>query len=228
MSLILGSTSEFTAIATLAAFGIIAVLLSWLPKFFATHRVLALLNRGHDTSSQTSVRLVVLLLIFLLTLTGRFGLDVVLGAFVAGIIVRRLTPPESDSVLHSKVDGIAFEFFIPVFFVVSGATIDLASIVQNPLLLIMCFVLLFVCRGLPQLLMYRRAIPNLRERWRFSLYVATGLPIIIAVTTLEVANGTMQPSTASALVGAGALSVLVFPTVARLLEHRQPRADATA
>ena len=228
MSLVLGGANKFTALGTLVAFGLIALLLAWLPRFLATRRLLALLSRGHETSSQTSVRLVVLLLIFLLTLTGRFGLDVVLGAFVAGLIVRRFAPPEQGNVLHTKVEGIAYGFFIPVFFVVSGALIDIGSVVKHPVLLIACFVLLFLCRGLPQLLVYRRAIPDLRDRWRFSLYVATGLPIIIAVTTLEVANGTMSQTTAASLVGAGALTVLVFPTVARLLERRQDRAAATA
>ncbi len=228
MSLILGSANKFTALGTLLIFGAIALLLSWLPRLLATQRLTALLHRGHETSSQTSVRLVVLLLIFLLTLTGRFGLDVVLGAFVAGLIVRRVAPPDAGNVLHSKVEGIAYGFFIPVFFVVSGALIDITSVVQHPILLIACFILLFVCRGLPQLFIYRRAIPNIRDRWRFSLYVATGLPIIIAVTTLEVANGTMSETTAAALVGAGALTVLVFPTVARLLERGQDRAEATA
>jgi hypothetical protein len=56
--------------------------------------------------------------------------------------------------------------------------------------------------------------------------VATALPIIVAVTSLEVESGIMDPRNAAALVGAGALSVLVFPLVgARLVRGRVPIAD---
>jgi hypothetical protein len=64
--------------------------------------------------------------------------------------------------------------------------------------------------------------PDARERWRFSLLVATGLPIIVAVTTLEVQAGVMKPDNAAALVGAGALSVLVFPLIADRLRPEAP------
>ena len=77
--------------------------------------------------------------------------------------------------------------------------------------------LLLVVRGLPQLLVYRHAIPDLLERSRLMLYVATGLPIIVAVTTVEMQAGMMRPENAAALVGAGALSVLTFPVLAAAL-----------
>jgi hypothetical protein len=54
-------------------------------------------------------------------------------------------------------------------------------------------------------------MPDTRERWQFTLYVATALPILVAITGLEVSDGAMLPENAAALVGAGALSVLVFP-----------------
>ena len=60
-------------------------------------------------------------------------------------------------------------------------------------------------------MLYRPLLPDPKQRTRFSLYVATALPILVAVTNLELANGIMLPSTAAAVVGAGALSVLVFP-----------------
>jgi Kef-type K+ transport system membrane component KefB len=154
-----------------------------------------------------------LLLIVLLAVAGSFGLDVVLGAFVAGIIVRRLAPPSEESSLTVRVEAIAFGFFIPLFFIVSGANLDIESIIANPGRLVIFFVLMLVVRGLPQFFLYRRAIPDGRQRARFSLLVATGLPIIVAVTTLEVQGGVMRPENAAALVGAGALSVLAFPLI---------------
>ena len=91
------------------------------------------------------------------------------------------------------------------------------SIIQNPLTLIVFLALLLLVRGLPQFFIYRKAIPDAFQRGRFSLLVATGLPMIVAITTLEVETGAMLPRNAAGLVGAGALSVLVFPLVASAL-----------
>ena len=88
-------------------------------------------------------------------------------------------------------------------------------------------------RGVPQFFLYRRAIPDTKERAGFSLYVATALPIIVAVTTVQLSAGVMSSATAAALVGAGALSVLVFPLLAQVLvrkrsEPQEERNAATA
>jgi Kef-type K+ transport system membrane component KefB len=152
-----------------------------------------------------------LLILGLLLLSTVLGFDAVLGAFVAGLIVRRYAPENMENKLIPKIEAIGFGFFIPLFFVVSGANLDIQSIVKDPMRLLFFFGLLFVVRGLPQFVLYRPLLPDTKQRTRFSLYVATALPILVAVTNLELANGIMLPSTAAALVGAGALSVLVFP-----------------
>ena len=213
ISVLLGTQSSFVALISLGAFGLVAFGLATLPARLAGDRVRAILERGHHTSSQTALRFTMLLLITLLALASDFGLDVVLGAFVAGIIVRRFSPPSEESSLQTKMEAIGFGFLIPLFFVVSGANLDIISIVESPGRLILYFVLLLVVRGIPQFLIYRRAIPAPRQRGRFALLVATALPIIVAVTSIEVDAGIMDPRNAAALVGAGALSVLVFPLV---------------
>ena len=225
ISVLLGTKSSFVALLSLAGFAVLATLLAVLPARLAGDRVRAVMERGNRTSSQTALRFTMLLLIALLALAGRFGLDVVLGAFVAGIIVRRFSTPGEGSLLQGKVEAIAFGFLVPLFFVVSGANLDVDSIVQNPERLVLFFALLLLVRGLPQLLIYRSALPEPRQRMRFSLLVATGLPIIVAVTTLEVSAGVMDPRNAAALVGAGALSVLVFPLLGSRIAGPPPPAQ---
>ena len=217
IAVLLGTQSKFTALLTLTAFGAIAVSLAVVPLRLRSIRVGTLIEHGHHTSAQTAVRLTMLMVILLLAIADGFGLDAVLGAFAAGLIVRRFSPASSGSVLESKVQAIGFGFLIPVFFIVSGAGLDIDSIIENPLLLVLFFMLLLIVRGAPQFLLYRRALPEVRQRARFSLLVATGLPIIVAVTTLETEAGIMRPENAAALVGAGALSVLVFPVAAAAL-----------
>ena len=228
IAVLLGSQSKFLALITLAAFAVIAVGLAIIPKQLRSARLAALIKQGHHTSAQTAVRLTMLIVILLLAIADGFGLDAVLGAFAAGVIVRRISPPSEDSVLSAKVEAIGFGFLVPVFFITSGANLDIDSIIENPLLLALFFLLLLLVRGIPQYFIYRKALPDNRQRARFSLLVATGLPIIVAVTTLETQAGIMRPENAAALVGAGALSVLVFPLAAAAFGRRARVQDRAA
>ena len=228
IAVLLGSQSKFMALITLAAFAVIAVGLAIIPRQLRSARLAALIKQGHNTSAQTAVRLTMLIVILLLAIADGFGLDAVLGAFAAGVIVRRISPPSDDSVLSAKVEAIGFGFLVPVFFITSGANLDIDSIIENPLLLALFFLLLLLVRGIPQYFIYRKALPDNRQRARFSLLVATGLPIIVAVTTLETQAGIMRPENAAALVGAGALSVLVFPLVAAAFGRRARDQDRAA
>jgi Kef-type K+ transport system membrane component KefB len=217
IAVLLGTKSSFAAIISLLVFGAIAFLLALIGSRFATDRVRNIFELGHNTSSQTALRFALLLIIILLTIASEFGLDAVLGAFIAGVIVRRFAPPSEESKLSVRIESIGFGFMIPLFFIVSGANLDIASIIANPFPMIRFFIYIFIARGVVQFFLYRKALPDTRERARFSLYVATGLPIIVAVTGIEVANGYMTTANAAALVGAGALTVLVFPLVGNAL-----------
>ncbi len=228
IALLLGSQSTIIEVGLLLLFALVAILLYFAPGFLATERVVAIVERGHRTSSQTAVRWTMLLVLGLLFISTILGFDAVLGAFVAGLITRRYAPEHLENKLIPKIEAIGFGFFIPLFFVVSGANLDVQSIIANPMRLLLFFVLLFVIRGLPQYVLYGSALPVPAERARFSLYVATALPILVAITSLELRDGIMLPSTAAALVGAGALSVLVFPLLGDRLAAKQTHSTMSA
>ena len=115
---------------------------------------------------------------------------------------------------RAKLDAVGCGFFIPViFFVTSGMSLDHRSIIQSPVRLVVLFVLFLVVRGLPALLFYRRDLA-MRERVQIMLLAATALPLLVALAAIGRASGTMLPENAAALVGAGVLSVIVFPAVA--------------
>jgi Kef-type K+ transport system membrane component KefB len=232
MALLLSTRSSAAAALTLVMFAIIVLIIAIIPSRLMSRTMRRLWVRGHTTSSQTPVRLTLAFIVGMLVLAAVLDLDIILGAFIAGIIVRRYLPPGGEVLLERKIEAIGFGFLIPVFFVVSGAKLNISSIVENPLRLIAFTIVLVVARGLPQFFLYWRALPRIRERTRFSLLVATGLPIIVAVTNLEVQAGVMLPSTAAALVGAGMVSVLVFPALGdwidppiRSARSRQPADD---
>ena len=75
-------------------------------------------------------------------------------------------------------------------------------------------------RGSPSLLIYRNAISHKSERLPFVLYVSTALPLVVAITEIGVATGRMRSDNAAALVGAGMVSVLLFPLLALTLRKR--------
>jgi Kef-type K+ transport system membrane component KefB len=121
--------------------------------------------------------------------------------------------------LEEKFDAVGYGIFIPVFFISSGMTLDIAGIASNPLRVIVFFLLLLVIRGLPSLLVYRRVLP-VRQRAEMTFITATALPLLVALAEIGLRDGKMLPSNAAALVGAGALSVLVFPAIATAMARK--------
>lgn len=220
ISVLLGTRSSWLSFLVLLLFFVVAIAIAFIPSRFKTPRMLEIIERGHHSSAQTAVRMVLLLLVALLAIASSFGLDLVLGAFAAGIIVRVYVPHGKKPIVEEKLEGIAFGFLIPLFFVVTGVKLDIKSIIENPGRLVIFFLLLAVVRGLPQFFLYRKAVPDWHSRAELSLFIATALPIIVAVTTVQVDAGVMKPENAAALVGAGALSVLVFPLTAGLIAKR--------
>jgi Kef-type K+ transport system membrane component KefB len=120
---------------------------------------------------------------------------------------------------------VGYGIFIPIFFISSGMTLDVKAISQDPLRLLVFFGLLLVVRGLPSLLVYRRALGT-RQRWEMTFITATTLPLLIALVEIGQRDGVMLPATAAALVGAGVLSVLVYPLIAVGLHRSAPLTPA--
>jgi Kef-type K+ transport system membrane component KefB len=169
----------------------------------------------------------VVLLFLLLAVASRFGLDVVLGAVLAGMVIRAWTRRfniDTEGLEH-KFDAVGYGIFIPIFFISSGMGLDLKAIGQDPLRLLTFFGLLLVVRGLPSLLIYRHVLPA-GQRTEMTFITATTLPLLIALAEVGEQDGVMLPSTEAALVGAGVLSVLVFPLIAVRLHRSAPLTPA--
>jgi len=64
--------------------------------------------------------------------------------------------------------------------------------------------------------------------WERALFSATALPLIVVITTLGVQEGRMLPGNAAALVGAGMLSVLIYPLIGFGMLRRAGRLPATS
>ncbi len=227
MAVLLGTRGAVKSLLVLVAFAAVAVGVTYAStRVLPGSRLHALISAGQETTAQVTVRLVVLLLITLSLLAAAFQFDVVLGAFGAGFILRRLIPQGHRSLEH-KLDGLAFGLLIPVFFVTSGMGIDPAAVASNPVVLVAFVIAIVVIRGGPVLLATTRqrrldgAGPQFsrRDSVRVALYGSTGLPIIVAVTSVAVTSGQMSQANSSLLVAGGAVTVLLLPMAATLLDR---------
>jgi Kef-type K+ transport system membrane component KefB len=212
IAIFLSAQGAFLGLVSLVVIGGVALLFTFVPRLVRNQKIRGIVSEGEHATSQTTLRWTMVLLFALLVIASNFGLDVVLGAFLAGVVLRRWAPGDVHS-LEAKLDAVGYGFFIPVFFVTSGMSLDLQSIIKSPGRLVVFFVLFLAVRGLPALLFYRRELP-MRGRVQLMLLTATALPLLVALAHIGLESGTMLPENAAALVGAGVLSVMVFPAVA--------------
>jgi Kef-type K+ transport system membrane component KefB len=190
--------------------------------------VMRLLGRTLDSSSQLPVLLTLVILFSFVVLSEKIGLESVLGAFSAGMILRLATEGEQGILFRQKIDAICFGFLIPFFFVSSGMALDLAAFRHSAtaIFLIPLFLaLLLIVRGVPVVL-YRKELAK-DERLPFVLYCGTALPMVVAITDLGVTSEGMSPEVATAMVGSAVLSVLFFPAAAHALLPRNPPTTTT-
>jgi Kef-type K+ transport system membrane component KefB len=226
MALFLGTRHSGVALALLLGLVALALALAFVLPRLRSPLLVTIVLRGEHETSQSTLRITVVLLVGLLAITAALGFDAVLGAFVAGMVLRSWGLGDVPR-LEEKLDALAWGIFIPVFFVSSGMGLDVDSLVAQPLRPVLFLLTLLVVRGGPVLLIHRRDLV-VRERASLALLASTTLPLLVALTSVAVDDGSMTSSNATALVGAGALSVLVFPVVALALYRSVPRSELAA
>jgi Kef-type K+ transport system membrane component KefB len=207
------------ALATVAA---LAVLLGLERSMVFT----PVLERLQDTTAQIRVRGAFLLLVGFSALALSLGLEVILGAFLAGAVLtlvdrdRAMTHPD----FRRKLEAAGYGMFIPVFFVTSGVLFDLDALFASgsTVALVPLFLAaILAVRAVPALV-YRRTLGRL-ETAVAGLLQATTLPFIVAAVMIGIDLGTLDEATGAALIAAGLLSVLVFPLLALTLLRRADR-----
>ena len=230
IALLLTSNNPLSTTVLLVAFVAVALVAALLATRHQPPRVVDVLRRNLHSSAQLPVRVSVLLIVLLVWLASALNLDVLLGAFAAGIVVRLFSAGDDGDVIRVKLEAIGFGFLVPVFFIVSGMNFDLDALRNDPatLLRLPVFLGLFlVVRGVPALLLYRNDVER-SEVMPLALFSATALPLIVVITTLGVEKGRMLPGNAAALVGAGMLSVLIYPLIGFATLRRAGRLPATS
>ncbi len=232
ISVFLSGRQPLLGALVLLAFVVIAGLAVALSLWRRMPRFDSFVAASLGTSAQFAVRLVLVLMAALVVLSLTLGLDMLLGAFAAGILARALLRGVSSDhaeTLDRKFEAVSFGVFVPVFFVMTGVTFDFAALFADTwtLLLLPAFtVALLVVRGLPGML----AAPvgaSFADRRSLAFFSGTGLPLIVAVVGIALDQNAIAPGIGSALIGAGMLSVLFFPVLA-LVGRSVPQAEPQA
>lgn len=189
--------------------------------FFLAYRLLSRFNRmgwyrqlieemSHVTV-QIKVRGAIAILMAFVVLAGYLGAELILGAFLAGMIISLLKTSEDVDLIH-KLEAFGFGFFIPVFFILVGAELDLRALFASPQSLLLLPVLLLVSlvvKVVPSLV-FRKVIP-LKETIASGLLLNTHLSLEIAVAVIGLQLGILSPAANVALILFAVITVLVMP-----------------
>jgi Kef-type K+ transport system membrane component KefB len=207
-----------TRAVLLGAFGLLLAAIGFvIARAEGSSRVGDVLIRLQDTTAQIRVRAAVLLLVGIVVLAQKLGLEVVLSAFVAGAVLR-LVDRDAEEVhpnFFVKMDAIGYGFVVPIFFVTSGLRFDGDALFGNASALLRVPALLaalLVVRVLPAVL-YRSSV-GMRRAIAAGLLQATSLTFVVAAARIGMDLGTVGSKTGAAMVAAGLLSAVIFPPVA--------------
>ena len=208
-----------TEVALLVVFGGVAVAAAVAALHARPGRILTILRETLDSTGQAGVRLSLFVLAGLLLIAKDVGFDFILGAFAAGLVVGLAIDNPEGRVVRMRLEGIGFGFLIPVYFVTTGLTFDVDSLlsVDGLALAAMFLVLLLAVRGVSALLWLREL--GARPTVSLAFYGATALPLIVALVSIGNARGAIGKDVAASLIGAGMISVLVYPLLAGLVER---------
>jgi Kef-type K+ transport system membrane component KefB len=206
------------------AFVVIVIATAWTMLRARTPAVVGLMQRTITLSSQLPVRVGVLLIASLAILAEALGLDLALGAMAAGMLLGLLTPKVDSHGLHLKMDAIGFGFLVPVFFVTSGMKLDLRALFTEKagLLTMAAFLACVLISRVPLAVFHLRMLGT-RGVAALGFFSATTLSLVVALTNIGVKKGLMTPAEAAPLVGAGILTVIMFPPLALKLAASERR-----
>ncbi|HEY2552042.1 MAG TPA: cation:proton antiporter [Streptosporangiaceae bacterium] len=234
LTILFSAEPESTAVQLLylAALAAAAIVIGFaLTRLWQTAWFRKVLLATDESTAQLRVRAAFVVLLLFAGLAHRFGVDSLLGAFIAGIVLNVSDRDErpNQEAYWGKLRAIGFGFLVPVFFIGTGVGFDVRALLSHPEAIALVPALIaaiLVARGAPALL-YRRRLGT-RPAIAAGLLQATTLTFPVVVSALGRELNLLSASTAAALIGAALLSVLLFPALALALRPWSASKDAAA
>ena len=199
-----------------------------LRRFWQAPWMSRVLLASDDSTSQLRVRGAFVILLLFAGLAHQFGVDALLGAFVAGIVLGVADSDDRPNQrrFQGKLHAIGYGFLVPVFFIVTGVQFDVKALLasSSSLALLPLLVLaIAVVRAGPALLFRSRV--GLRPAVAAGMLQATTLTFPVVAAEVGRSLGLLSAATAAALLGAALLSVLIFPAIALALRPWSPQGE---
>ncbi|MGD9093011.1 MAG: cation:proton antiporter, partial [Anaerolineales bacterium] len=174
-------------------------------------RLQGALNSLSSATSQIRVRGALALMVAWVVLAEAFGVEVILGAFLAGAIAGLISGRE-DQDSREKLDAIGYGFFIPIFFIMVGVTFNLGAVLESTeglLLLLWLIVVAFAVKILPALLLKFRF--NWRQTLGGGMLLSSRLSLIIAASAIALSMGLISEVVNSDIILLAIITVTVAP-----------------
>jgi Kef-type K+ transport system membrane component KefB len=179
-----------------------AILLLAVARLFAGHEWLHRVRRlSKHRRWALDLRLSLLALFGLAWIARQGGTSILIAGFAAGVVVAVIGGPKR---LSTQVRGIADGFFVPLYFVVLGAQLDLAGLVRSPSMLALAGALaaLNVAVHLLAVLLVRLPVAG-------ALTATAQLGVPAAVASLGLAQHLISAVVATAIVASALVSLAV-------------------
>lgn len=188
-----------------------------LRRFKSIYRFFARIDKS---TTQLDIRLAFFLIFVLVTIAENVGAENILGAFLAGIVMKLLRPSE---VTRDKLTSIGYGFFIPIFFIMTGAKLNLRTMMGNPqaLMLIPVFFLCFVLAKVVPYFIYHQRF-NARNSAAGAVLASTTITLVIPTLTIARNLNAITADQSGAFTLAAVLSCVLAPIVFNKLYQPQP------
>jgi Kef-type K+ transport system membrane component KefB/Trk K+ transport system NAD-binding subunit len=187
-------------------------------RFTRVPGVRNLVEELSQATVQLKVRGAIAILMAFVVLAELLGAELILGAFLGGMVISLIKAPQDDDLIH-KLEAFGFGFFIPVFFILAGVNLDLGALLESPESLVLLPVLLILAlliKILPTLL-FRRLL-TWKETIAGALLLNTHLSLEIAVAVIGLRLGLISPATNAAVIVFAILTVLLMPIMFNALQ----------
>ena len=170
-------------------------------KIEADQQVKGTLDKSRTKGWAIQLRLSVLLLLALASIAEGTGASLLVAGFVAGMILVRIGQPDR---LALQISGVANGFFVPLFFVLLGAELDLHALVSDPKAIAFAVALAV---GAVVVHLVASLITGSSRRVATGLAASAQIGLPAAAASLAIASHALSPAIAAALVAAGCLTL---------------------
>ncbi|NDJ78552.1 MAG: hypothetical protein GYB65_20060 [Chloroflexi bacterium] len=214
-----GLTQELLLIPVLLIiFGIVAVAVYSLSRINILKQIVDELSHA---TAQIRVRGAFSLMVVWVVLAETLGVELILGAFLAGALAK-ITARKSPEVAIEKLDAIGYGFFIPIFFFMVGAELDLSAIVESPDAIVLIpelLILAYLVKLVPTLLMQSKF--GWRNTVAGGFLLSSRLSLIIAASALALEIGAITPAVEADIILVAVITSTASPLLFNRVYHRE-------